>query len=557
MSIGTKTIGELDDNNYKFLIPAYQRGYRWTEYEATALLNDVDVDVDVTLNEILNFGVKKSRSQNNNEAKSKYCIQPLIVKARDDGTYEVVDGQQRLTTIYIIMKIAEQVLNEPKEAPKFGISFETRENSKEFLELLNDDVLKNENEENIDFYHISKVYKAIYKWLPDEKDSDRRLAIAALSSKLRNSVFFIWYELPSDNDPVEMFTRVNLGKIPLTDAELIKALFLNQANFSKDTYKRQTEISIAWDRIEQGLQDDSFWYFLNEKEQSGTRIDMLFSLLAKQKNDELEKKKQISEKQRHFAFLVFSEILSNAPDKEECVKQLWEEIEKIYEEFCEWYRDLDKYHIIGFLIAAGNSIEDIYKATRNKGKTAVIKTLIDKAKKEIKIKGFKEEDSKSLTQLEYGVGDDNKKIRKILLLFNIATLVCMGNKQYRFPFDIYKQEKWDIEHIHATGDIENGEQDGRLCNLTLLDRHTNRSYKDKPFNEKREEILERESMGQFVPVCTKNVFLKVYTSTNEITELDLSNWNEMDKEKYIEKMSEILGTFVEGDFLKKKNKEVI
>ena len=528
----------IDDNNYKFLVPAYQRGYRWTEYEATALLNDVDVDVDVPLN----FGVKKSRSQNNNEEKSKYCIQPLIVKAREDGTYEVVDGQQRLTTIYIIMKIAEQVLNEPKEAPKFGISFETRENSKEFLESLNDDVLKNENEENIDFYHISKVYKAIYKWLPDERDSDRRLAIAALSYKLRKSVFFIWYELPSDNDPVEMFTRVNLGKIPLTDAELIKALFLNQANFSKDTFKRQTEISIAWDRIEQGLQDDSFWYFLNEKEQSGTRIDMLFSLLAKQKNDELEKKKQISEKQRHFAFLVFSEILSNAPNKEECVKQLWEEIEKIYEEFCEWYRDLDKYHIIGFLIAAGNSIEDIYKATRNQGKTDVIKTLLKKAKKKIKIKGIEVEKFESLMQLEYGVGY-NAQIRNILLLFNIATLVCMGNKQYRFPFDIYKQEKWDIEHIHATGDIENGEQDGRLCNLTLLDSHTNRSYKDKPFNEKREEILERESMGQFVPVCTKNVFLKVYTSTNEITELDLSNWNEMDKKKYIEKMSEILGTF--------------
>ena len=83
MSIAIKTIGAL--KNYKFYVPAYQRGYRWTEDEATALLNDV----------------MEFESIND----SKYCIQPLIVKACEDGTYEVVDGQQRLTTIYIIMKI--------------------------------------------------------------------------------------------------------------------------------------------------------------------------------------------------------------------------------------------------------------------------------------------------------------------------------------------------------------------------------------------------------------------------------------------------------------------
>ena len=86
MAIITKTIGDLQD--LRFYVPSYQRGYRWMEYEVNALLDDV--------NEFSTEGGKQ------------YCIQPLIVKSREDGSFEVVDGQQRLTTIYIFMKIAEE-----------------------------------------------------------------------------------------------------------------------------------------------------------------------------------------------------------------------------------------------------------------------------------------------------------------------------------------------------------------------------------------------------------------------------------------------------------------
>ena len=84
--IKTKTVGELKD--YSFFVPSYQRGYRWTKNEVEALLND-----------IYEFST---------EGNQKYCLQPLIVKRKEDGSYEVVDGQQRLTTIYIFMKIASQ-----------------------------------------------------------------------------------------------------------------------------------------------------------------------------------------------------------------------------------------------------------------------------------------------------------------------------------------------------------------------------------------------------------------------------------------------------------------
>lgn len=144
---------------------------------------------------------------------------------------------------------------------------------------------------------------------------------------------------------------------------------------------------------------------------------------------------------------------------------------------------------------------------------------------------------------------DRPKIRRLLLLFNIATLVCKGEKQYRFPFDIYKGEtgdkiKWDIEHIHATAD-ETDEADDNIGNLTLLDAQTNRGYQDSPFEEKRKIIIERESKGLFVPLCTKNIFLKVYSKDVS----DMTIWGNEDKSDYIAAMEKTLEIFFEGRFL--------
>ncbi len=516
MSVEIKTIGELKD--HRFFVPSYQRGYRWTEYEVTALLNDI--------------------SEFSSEGGKRYCIQPLIVKRRKDGTFEVVDGQQRLTTIFIFMKIASQEIR--SATPPFELTYATRSDSGDFLQSLSDDEdFEGKKTKNIDYYHIASAYETIDSWF--DKQVDKSVAIQEMNTKIRRSVFFIWHEMPYDSDPINMFTKVNLGKIPLTNAELIKALLLNKDNFSNDINNRQTEISIAWDRIEQGLRDDSFWYFLNEKEQSGTRIDMLFELLANEYNAKLSTKIPVN--QKYFPFSVFSASLNASTDKEGFVKALWGEVEKLYADFREWYADLEKYHIIGYLIATGVKIADVFALTRGKRKSTVMKDLLEKVRR---VTGKTDKDA--LNKISYGT--DNQRIRKLLLLFNVATLVCKSEKQYRFPFDIYKGEtrdriRWDIEHIHATAD-ETDDADDSLWNLTLLERGTNRSplYANKPFNEKRKVIIERESRGLFVPLCTKNIFLKVYS--RDLIDMDI--WGNDDKADYISAMARTLEMFFEGRF---------
>ena len=84
MVVSEKRIEDL--KGLKFNVPSYQRGYRWTEHEVTTLLEDL-----------------YTHSKQNRDY--KYCLQPLIVKKVSDNTYDVVDGQQRLTTIFIINMI--------------------------------------------------------------------------------------------------------------------------------------------------------------------------------------------------------------------------------------------------------------------------------------------------------------------------------------------------------------------------------------------------------------------------------------------------------------------
>ena len=100
-------IGE-HGKKFCFIIPSYQRGYRWNDEQVNTLLNDLYEFYDAYTNQTGSVG-------------KYYCLQPIVVKEltpqalaermgdsypyKDDTAYyEVVDGQQRLTTIYILLK---------------------------------------------------------------------------------------------------------------------------------------------------------------------------------------------------------------------------------------------------------------------------------------------------------------------------------------------------------------------------------------------------------------------------------------------------------------------
>ena len=510
MVVSEKRIEDL--KGLKFNVPSYQRGYRWTEHEVTTLLEDL-----------------YTHSKQNRDY--KYCLQPLIVKKVSDNTYDVVDGQQRLTTIFIFLKFMSAEFSSGRRRSNqydyFELVYETREQSAKYLKELNFDTYQQIEDYDIDAHHISKAFAAIDKWV-EREDINPDNALHDIYQVLTEAVFFIWYEIDKTEDPIKLFTKVNLGKIPLTNAELIKALLLDKTNYDSENDSERIYRGIAWDKIEHRLQEESFWKFLTNSENYVTRIDLLFNLLE---HETLE----IPQNDIYATFYSIYAKYQNAENKSIFISDYWDKVYLKFEELTNWYKDLNRYHLIGYLLSVGvKKIEEVSEATRGMKKSEAFSKLKDLAYKTLA------GDIASIEELSYGT--KNKTIKSTLLLFNLVTLINKSEKQYRFPFDIYKKEKWDIEHIHATAD-ETAEADDSLANLTLLDANTNRSYGNSPFDQKRKIIIEVDAEGKFVPVCTRNVFLKVYS--NEVDGLD--DWTEKDKDSYIQAIKQEFNQFFGDD----------
>jgi hypothetical protein len=225
----------------------------------------------------------------------------------------VLDGQQHLTTLYLLLVyLDEERRKEDRYSqPLFSLNYATREECEKFLA-----VKKFSNKEidssNIDFHYICKAYQCIDKWFNKTKHSGakRRLVSVLLdkSEKDFRNVRVIRYEVEKATNPIDVFIRLNVGKIPLTDAELTKALLLQLDKYpqEKSDYieRKLHNIAVEWDSIENTLQDTEFWYFLNNNPNAKeTHIEFIFDLLTKRINSDNKYFPAIPRK--YGTFLVF------------------------------------------------------------------------------------------------------------------------------------------------------------------------------------------------------------------------------------------------------------
>ncbi|MDE2823922.1 MAG: DUF262 domain-containing protein [Chloroflexota bacterium] len=575
----TRLLVDEDGRQARYWIPAYQRGYRWARLQVTQLLDDIW--------DFIQSSEEKPR-------KAFYCLQPLVVHQLDDGRYEVVDGQQRLTTILILLDHCKDMLNILGKK-RFSIAYETRDSS--FLEEINLDRAN----ENVDFHHICQAWGAIGDWLSTRDSSHALKLIQHLLNDdvVGHNVKFIWYELASGDDPVAAFTRLNVGKIPLTETELIRALFLRRATQDDSTNNLRLRIAYEWDGIERRLQENAIWYFLqNQDVGDSNRIGLIFRLAAQMTGHETDGEE----------FSVFSHF-ADSLKRTNTAESEWREVKALFMALEEWYEDRDLFHILGFLLYQAQdgitSIAELLADSRTSGK----QEFAERLRRRVCTMILGEDKSAvSRTELSGALADlcnvttyrNGQKVRSILLLFNLASLLQNRKSNMRFHFDAFKQESWDIEHIRSVNDdrpsrahtqeswlrhcleflktseepegqslaqriadyldsepserpafeVIDGEilshfneategPDHGLANLTLLDSRTNRAYQNAVFAVKRDILLKRDMSGTFVPLCTRNVFLKVYSSAVA----NAMFWTEKDAAEYIDAIITTLTEF--------------
>lgn len=628
-----KKVGDICDDKNNFYIASYQRGYRWGKDEVKALLDDI-------------YEVYKK-----DDSEQKYCLQPLVVKRRrncessallenagvkemenEEDCYELLDGQQRLTTLWLILSALKEVAQDKR-------------NYHIYYELLRP----------VDKAFIDEAIRKISEWLSEKEKQDSKFNKIAFWQTICERLTFVWYEVADkrdlkdnvvDNGSEELFRKINKGKIELTNAELFKAMLLNDENAITAEDRRELEqISFEWDKIEQSLRNDEFWFFIsNNKSEERTRIDYILEVYARSLE---EAKKEDAEKydilKDRYSFLVVQEKLKKEANGFDGIRKVWRDIVHVHDKLYSWYQDNELYHNIGFLVAsegkrraiASETMVELYQEAKYEGiyrtkemvKGEIYDRLVIKkwnykegqgpGKKKVKKYDINLSEKYDVENLNYE-SDDKKYLVAFLLYSNIYPLLQQGKT--RFPFKSYYEGSWDIEHINPQtkeseikklitwGKSENNGKADRgkdeiysnlnwvrnvelileylkkknnkllpelkeedrnkdFCefsssesgkdfledmekawnecqiesdldavnNFVLLNSKINRGYHNALFNQKRAKIIEYDKNGFFIPMATKNVFLKYYNENPA----EFIEWGKEDQEGYLNYLEEL------------------
>lgn len=553
-------IGELLDGRY-FFIPSYQRGYRWTEKQVGDLLRDLLCFA----NDYANEGQDKKQDQ-------FYCLQPIIARPITDehrlrsifgndyneqiaehGVWEIIDGQQRLTTIYLLYKYLldqkgwdEKKLKEEEDGKElYHISYATREGSAAFLESLTEkkinEGLEEESKQNVDFFHMANAFKYIGEWImTDGKAINKRYQLGGSLDNIRTSFFkllngmtdtkggsvqVLWYEIAEEKEKsdIKEFQKINTGKIRLTDAELIKGLFLLRRNFTDgDKYIKQSELALEWEFIENTLHANNFWYFLQKKgSDMPNRIDLLFNLIYKKQKlkdvaeEEWEDKlKEIDEKLQdtrqseifRFYYNRFEGKLGEELQHE--VAEAWREVMELFRTLDDWFCSPTTYNYIGLLSQCGEDLCRLVLFFDQMSETACREEFVDYLKSRISyhLRGVKVDTEKRRILNEYKEHDN---IYKILLTLNIHLLneqnrlLASESDVYKFPFDVLSAQNWDIEHVDSfhTNALKRDADKEEWIRTAMDDRSEELSDEEKALVTQK---LEEKSLDEAINILKKN-----------------------------------------------------
>lgn len=469
-----KAIPEL--LNKKYYIPEYQRGYRWEDKQVLNLLDDLDT-----------FFSGDTKGQ-------FYCLQPIVVKEvtiDNEKWLEVFDGQQRLTTILILMKVFDQL-----NAPKFGlpkthsytIRYATRPSIQNIFDTISItsepstnkaviDESKNQWPGMIDSLYIYNAAKTILNWFMDEQPRIFRYGQYFYNTVNSGdkSVQVVWYETNEDKDPHDIFNRMNSLKVGLSCSELIRSIFLSSCTkFNLGTFdglsdslklevekerfqQKQSSINEKWDEIEQQMRDESFQSFLTSRNiKSRNAIDLLFDLVSGKYASNKPFNSNLNKEDELYTYLY----IKNMVDVDGDAWTTWLSILNVYEKLLFWYHDRDLYHRIGFLntiAATGHEDDAVYTLlAERKGKIALRNKVVSMIKEAMILPENKEthQPIEKLSQLSYDNNIHYNYIKRLLILYNVETSRIQTSSEF-FDFDKFrytadkKHKIWTLEHIHA------------------------------------------------------------------------------------------------------------
>ncbi len=557
-----------------FYIAPYQRGYKWGSGNNEPVMQLMKDTHEACQNSLLSI---------NKEYYLQYItLKPIKVNGQQYAL-EVIDGQQRLTTLSILLAVLRHTNAECENVANLKINYALSrtfledwiydDNIRKLLQYENWEAFSNANKENNkqDVYYLFQAANALSVFVDTEIGSEN---VKSYYKYLADSVKLIVNAVEPHVESERVFRNLNSFKIPLTQAELIKALLLTKAPRTKDEYLKSKRFKEVMDmRSAMGRKWDEMQIDLNEPNIKAvffpSQTDVMQGLLHltatlfgfKQQQGGNEK------------YPLFEFFQSQIQQRKVTASEIFEKAFIVYKLLIEWYKDDFVFNALGFLFYNKNSNSSSIgllpilvsnSISNSKPPLKVLKDLI--LKNRLFILGD------DLRMLDYNETKDRPIIQDVLLLINLFT-----SKIQRFNFADYEDKVWSLEHIfpqnpNLAGDslsakdkevlkeIVNdnekwesiellldktnlNEQEIELLNeklkadafllnnignMALLPVGENAGLGNKLFNKKREKICEQISAGSFVPSHTFNVFSKLILPISA----DLKYWDKKDIEAH-------------------------
>lgn len=557
-----KAIGEIDVN---FLIPDYQRGYRWEI-----------ANVDQLLDDLYQFALDKNSG-------NTYFLQPVVVKKRDENKYELIDGQQRMTSLFLLGKILARNEEDPLRL-NYDLEYQTSNELSTYLkEITNPESNMTEDiyKSNPNKFYMYQAYKAMNYWFDNKKSPGSiKAKIRALlqpdneEDDTQKLAKIIWYETDSNN-PENEFRKLNDYAIKLTNGELIKALILRfKKSNDEDENKQQIMTSAQWDTIEKQFSDPAFFGFLTNESINNydTKIDLLFELHFNKRHNSYNKYATLQE--------VANELQNGKTEIE-----LWSDIYHSFEILSSWYNNKDMYHKIGYLVSTSGKqsvLPELLQNSRSENHS-IFESRLDEHIK-VKVKDFDFD----------GASFGEESIKNILVLYNTLLILENENNKNFFPFYLLKNKKWEIEHIQPRSDgefknsnellgewvknnVEEGDKElsqykefdkrntysnfrklyeaivtkyseenadwlNGIGNLCLLEKGNNIAVSNYLFKTKRQMIMDFDKRGDFIPLGTKNCFMRYF---EESEEQNIIFWTSNDRKAYVNDIQKVLARYLD------------
>lgn len=578
-TFSTKESGVLAGIYKYYYIPLYQRGYKWTSSQIEKLLSDIN-----------HFEYKVGKF---------YCVQNItLVPNEKDNCYNVVDGQQRLTTMTLILSVLGETefVKDKLIFPKNSLRHYTNEfiqnwviRGKELPQNWSEFIALNPEFDHQDIYHLYKGVEVIKVWLEDNAINKE-----SFKEKLLKHIKFICNVIDGEREE-KIFGNLNSKKVFLDGADLVRAILITRVtkeNALDESIKNVVRINerrvrIGWelDHINQwwnqAIVQDYFKPFIQIKSSGDIHfnftknpINQLFALYAISKG--------------------WSSLSLEKIEQIENTVQFYNELQTLHLELVDWYSNKNIYHYLGFLFHQSTSkplFSDVLHFFREKCKTK--NDFTDYLLDEIKIILFGEDDLNKVFEVNKNWYEEDRLAPTLLFLDIIEALKKNRNRLHVSAF--LKKEN-DIEHIYPQTPkteidkigflkylieakpnilidekltlkkvahlnefevdelIEKYKDDvnkNSIGNLVLLYYSLNRSLKNSSYSYKRKRVLDFYNEGNYIQPHTLKVFSRYFQDGNSINN-DGKFWTQQDVEENENYIKNTLQDF----FIKKDNDEL-